>query len=446
MNTKILFISLLSFFAAAAIALPAPQEKTVNSVEIGFEQRVRNENWDNIIDFNNATDDQRVQVRYRTRLWGKIPLSKNIDFFAGLVQETNQILVTKTPCHFDEIAFEHAWVDIKKLFVKGLSLRFGRQNLTKGEGFLVFEGTPWDGSRSIYFNAFDLAYSWKKSKVEIIGISDPYKDRYLPRINDKSRQLVEWDEQALGAYYTNNNHKNTSLESYYFYKREFHDRRPASNPQFQPDRHVHTAGGRVVQKLTGDWEATGEFALQWGAQHPATAVSGWAGYGYVKKSWKQSAWKPSLSFGYWGFSGDDPASKNNYEGWDPLFSRWPKWSEGYIYSQLRERGVAYLTNQGMWQAELLFTPWKPLGGRLTYYHMNSYHPFNGDPRIFGSGTGRGDQYQARLDVNVNKHWKGHILYERHQPGSFYAGHSGGYFLRFEVIYTLKGGLPARWVG
>jgi len=34
-----------------------------------------------------------------------------------------------------------------------------------------------------------------------------------------------------------------------------------------------------------------------------------------------------------------------------LYSRWPKWSELYIYSQVPEKGVAYWTNLNMWQAE-----------------------------------------------------------------------------------------------
>jgi hypothetical protein len=431
---------LLALIVCTAAALPlaaSPQNAEHGTFDFGFEQRVRNENWDNVFDFNSSTDDQRNQVRYRTRAWAKAPITSNIDVYAGLMQETNQIVVKRAPYRFDEVAFENLYVDFKKFLVKGLSLRVGRQNLTKGEGFLVFEGNPWDGSRSIYFNAVNLAYTWKKSQLEVIGILNPYRDRFLPRIHDKSRQLVEWDEQALGAYYTDKNHKDTTFEAYYFYKKEVHDRRSPINAQFQPDRHINTAGSRVARKLKHDWDAAGEFALQWGAQHPSTSLAGWAGYGYVKKSWKQAPWKPSLQGGYWAFSGDNPTSGSKNEGWDPLFSRWPKWSELYIYSQLRERGVGYWTNEGMWQAEMQFAPTKLLGGRLTYYHMDSFHRFPGAPQIYGMGTDRGNHYQARLDVNVNKYWKGHVLYERHQPGDFYTGHSPAYFLRFEVIFNVK---------
>ena len=352
---------------AGLAALPAgalAQSDAGRTIEYGLEQRVRNENWDNILDFNDSMADTRNQVRYRTRAWLKVPASSQVDFFIGLNQETNQIIVPNTPLRFDEVIVDNAYLDIKRLFVKGLSLRIGRQDIIRGEGFLLLDGGTWDGSRALYFNAVDLAYSWKKSKLELIGISDPARDRYLPRIHDRDKMLTEWNEQALGAYYTDKNRKNTSLEAYYFLKKEFGDVRGPANAQFQPDRHVHTAGGRVVRQLPRRWSATGEFAAQWGRQHPDTGVRGWAGYAYARRNFA-AARRPYASFGYWGFSGDDPRTSGTVEGWDPLFSRWPKWSEMLIYSQLREHGAAYWTNLGMWQSEFGFNPWKASGLRLT---------------------------------------------------------------------------------
>jgi hypothetical protein len=432
-NSKCLFVAIFLLTLPTVYA-----QNGAGTFDFGFEQRVRTENWNNLFDYGDSTDDQRNQIRYRTKLWGNAALSKDIDVFVGLVQETNQIVLPRSPYRFDEVIVDNAYIDFKKLFVKGLSLRVGRQNIMKGEGFLLLEGDPWDGSRSIYFNAANLAYSWKKSKLEFIGISNPRTDRYLPKIHDRKRQLLEWNEQAVGTYYTDNNRKNTSLEAYYFYKKETYDRRPLTNYQYRPDRHVNTGGGRAVQKFQHGWEATGEFALQWGRQRPSTSIAGWGGYSYVKKSWK-TTWKPSASAGYWGMSGDDPATSNKVEGWDPLFARWPKFSELYLYSLFREEGVGYWTNLGMWQGEFLFTPAKPLMGRLTYYRMNSFHTFpQGGAAIFGTGTGRGNLYQARLDVTVNKYWKGHALYERVSPGTFYAQRAPSYFVRFEVIFTVKG--------
>lgn len=403
----------------------------------GFEQRVRNENWNNILDYKSAIDDERGQVRYRTRLWLDTSLTPKIDLRVGLAQETNQIFQPRTPTHFDEVIFENAYVDIRKLFVRGLSLRFGRQNIARGEGFLLLEGDPWDGSRSVYNNAAVLAYERGKSKIELIGIYDPAVDHFLPRIHNLHRTLVEWNESALGAYFTSNRLKKTSVEAYYFYKREFGDQRAPTHPQFQPDRYVYTAGGRAVQRLPRRFSATGEWAWQWGHQRPDTEVRGWGGYGYLKRNFGPQS-RHSASFGYWAMSGDNPATPGRVENWDPLFARWPKWSEGYIYSQFREVGVAYWTNMGMWQAEGVYVPWKPLSLRGTWYHMTSFHPSAGSPAMFSNGTHRGEQFQARADLAVGKNWRGHFLYEPHIPGSFYAGRSAGFFLRVEISYLYSG--------
>lgn len=400
--------------------------------EFGFEQRVRNENWNNITDYSDTSNDEREQIRYRTRAWFSAPLSSNVSFFVGANQETNQKLGQPNN-HFDEVIFESAYIDIKKLFVKGLSLRVGRQNLTRGEGFVLMEGNPGDGSRSIYDNAVDLAYSRKKSKVELIGILNPKHDRFLPRINNQNKLLQEYDESSLGAYYTDNNHKRVGFEAYYLYTKEVHDYRAPTSLAFQPDKHISTAGGRAVTQIAPGWSLTTEFAGQWGAEHPNIVVRGWGGYGYVKRQFTHR-WKPYVLGGWWGLSGDNPNTKNRVEGWDPLYSRWPKWSELYIYSQVPEKGVAYWSNLSMWQAEAGFTPIKKVTARLTYYHMGAFQTYPGSAKVFGSGLDRGDNIQTRVDYVHNKNWKAHVLYESQTPGDFYSVHAPGYFLRFEVSY------------
>lgn len=424
-----------------AVSAHAQQNGERPSLEIGVEQRVRNENWNNIFDWSDSSNDERNQIRYRTRFYAKIPVSSNIEFAVGLNQETNQILGSKN--HFDEIEFETAYLQVNRLFSKRLSLRVGRQNLIKGEGFILLEGNPWDGSRTIYHNAAVLTYTSKNSTLDFIGILDPAYDRFLPRFHDQHRLLEEWNECALGAYYTRRISKKTSLEAYYFYKKEYRDTRAATHPQFQPDRHIQTSGARLVQQLKNGFSATGEFAVQRGAQHPGTPIAGWGGYGYLKKTFATPA-KPYVLAGHWAMSGDDPATKGRIEGWDPIFSRWPKWSELYIYSQFRETGVAYWTNTSLWQAEYGMTPMKALDLRFAWYRMDAYHPFAGSPAVFSNGTHRGNHLQARLGVNLTKQWSGHVLWESQNPGSFYTGRDMGYFLRFEVIFQQKWRMPAQW--
>jgi hypothetical protein len=426
--------TLLGFTCALSDAqqnlAPAPESK----IQFGFEQRVRNEDWNNIFDLSSKANDEREQIRYRTMFWANVPLGSNLDFVAGVNQESNQKL--GLPSVFDEIIIDRLYLDFKKLFVKGLSLRVGRQNLSEGEGFILFEGTPGDGSRTIYFNAVNLSYTRKKSKLELLGILDPSRDRMLPKINNQNKCLQDWDDQALGAYYTDKNLAKTSFEAYYFYKKEVHDHQAVLGSVVQPDRHISTLGGRVVQQLTPRLSVTGEFAEQWGAQHPDTKIAAWGGYGYVRKKFNGRL-KPYVQAGYWAMSGDNPATRNTVENWDPIFSRYPKWSEMYIYSELKEVGIGYTTNVGMWQGEAGFSPMKQLNLRGTYYHMGAFHPYPGSQAVFAAGTLRGDLFETRLDYAINKNWSGHITTEFLHPGDYYRVKSPAYFLQFEIIYRLQ---------
>ena len=67
----------------------------------------------------------------------------------------------------------------------------------------------------------------------------------------------------------------------------------------------------MVQKFQKGWSVTGELALQWGAQHPNTSITGRGGYAYVKKTFGDGARHYVLG-GYIGMSGDNPATTDKY--------------------------------------------------------------------------------------------------------------------------------------
>jgi hypothetical protein len=399
---------------------------------IGFEQRIRSDNWNNAIDMSDRTNDQRDQLRDRTRLWLSIPATSTIDLLVGTAIENTQRI--GMPKRLDEVFFDQANINFKKLFVNGLSLKIGRQDIAKGEGFVLLDGTPGDGPRTSYVNAANLSYTAGMSRVELIGIIDPARDRFLPRWHDQQRLMQMWDERAVGAYFTNKSIAGTTLEGYYFLKKETHDVRPASNPQFQPDRHVHTLGGRFVRKLGERTDLAAEYARQWGAQHGGASIAGWGGYSWVKHTLDRPL-RPYLKLGYWAMSGDDSTTRGKVEGWDPIFSQWPKWSDMYVYSQAKEIGIAYWSNLRMSQVEVGFAPIRKTNLAFIWYHMDSFHPFAGDRNTFGSGTGRGENFQVRWDLNPSPAWKGSIHYESHRPGTFYAAaRSAAYEVQIQVIY------------
>jgi hypothetical protein len=397
--------------------------------QIGVEQRVRNENWNNQFDMSDRTDDQRNQIRWRTRFFADAPLPWNVDLHVGLAQETNQKIGKDNG--FDEIFFETAYLDFRRLGSDRLRLRVGRQNFFKGDGFIFSEGGPQDGSRALYFNGVDLSYTAGKTQVELIGILDPKRDRFLPRIHDQHRLLVDWDDQALGVYLTRNLKRGSSLEGYYFIKKELHTTCAPSSPLFQPDRRVNTAGARTIQRLTPSLSITGEFAVQHGVQNPGVPVHAWGGFGYVKRTFKHRL-HPYLKAGYWALSG---SSRPDHTGdWDALFSRGAWYGDLNLYSEMNERGVGYMTNLKMAQMEAGFAPSKRLGYKFIWEHMSAFHPAWASRATFGTGLRRGENVQARADFTLNPSLRGHVDFETLMPGSFYTVADRAYFVRFEMIY------------
>ena len=451
-RTPCLVAALLLCTHAVALAQSSPPTdpaaitfESRPKIEFGFEERIRSEAWDNIIDHRSATDDFRTQYRFRTRVWASLKFGSRLEVVTGLNNENRKITEPDMAYNGREIIFETLYADVR--LTPAWSVRVGRQNIMRGEGFIIFDGNALDGSRTAYFNALNVTRSFARSRLELLAISNPSTDQYLPRLNEATdpaelQRLTEWDERALGVYLTSTLSPRTALDAYYFHKTETDDDRPVSHPQYQPDRRLDAIGGRVVHTLGRGFTLAAEAAYELGSQDaapgstgPSREIRAWGAYTRLKREFSSPA-KPSLSLAYIGMSGDDPAT-SAIEGWDPLFSRWPRWSELYIYTYAPEAGVAYWTNTGMWEAEVRANPWKPLNLRATYYRMAAYESWAAKGARYGPGSTRGDLFQIRADLAFGPSWKGHILYEHLNPASFYSGDDSGYFLRFEVIYTFK---------
>jgi len=414
-------------------------------VQFGFETRVRTEDWNNVLDLSDSNDDERRQMRFRTRSWLSLT-SKAVDLNVGLVNEFYTKFALKPADHeayrfnMDEVVFDNLNLTLKKLPVRGLSVTVGRQSLQRGEGFSLFDGTAGDGSRTAYFNAVNLSYQRNHTMYEILGILNPKVDRFLSIIHDQHKRLQDWDEQAVGLYYTNREHNRLDIDSYYFYKKEINDWRSPADVQFQPNRHLHTVGTRVVKRLDHGYSLTGEFAGQWGRQHanpvqndPAADIRAWGGYLYAKKAFPVS-WKPYIVSGYWAMSGDDPSNTKTLTGFDPIFSRWPKLSELVIYSLVAERGVAYWSNLHALQFQAGISPTKALNLRASFFEQQAFHPWTKNPTTFGSGTHRGENYQLRADYTFNDRWKCHVLYENFVPGDYFRHTDDSFFVQAQVVY------------
>lgn len=426
--------------------------KSEYHISYGWDQRWRNEEWNNIFDYNEGLDDERIQNSFRQRFWLNAPSSS--DSFVLYVRVLNQFVKqekngslssVQRKINSDEWIFDNLYVDFNRTFIKNLKARIGRQDLSFGEGFLFMDGSAGDGPRTNYMNAFQLTYTKEKATFDLLGVLDPRQDRLLPKLHNQHKYLNEWDEQGLGLYYRDRKRKDIDWDVYYFLKKETRDYRAQTNAQFQPDRHISTLGTRIIKRFPDGLEATGELTYQWGFQRanlthsrPEEDIHAWGMNVYAKKIFELK-FMPYLQGGYLGLSGDDGKTTRTNEGFDPLFSRWPKWSGGYVWSFHNEKGDAYWTNLNAPNVEAGFNPVRPVTLKVVSYFMWAFHPYTlaSNTAIFSTGTYRGTVPEILALYKFNDKLSGEFRYEVIEPGSFYISRAKGQYFRFEVNYCWK---------
>jgi hypothetical protein len=136
-------------------------------------------------------------------------------------------------------------------------------------------------------------------------------------------------------------------------------------------------------------------------------------------------------------SGDCPRTKT-IESWDPLFGRWPKWSDSYIYVLTKEVSVAYWTNLLSVFGRVQYDLSKAVRLTLDFHHLRSpQKPPSTTPFPGGKGKTRGDLYIGKLVYQLSASTSGHIIWEYLDPGSYYFPEADDYgWFRIEFVHNL----------
>jgi hypothetical protein len=443
----------LMFLFGVTSALRA-EDPSALSVKLGMSERIRNEYYNNTTDMNADKNDQNDYFRIRTSVWGQVQYKSYITAYAKFTNEFRKYIkdpkVPKRDFTWDEIFVDNLYLKLDSP-CKRFALTVGRQNLMYGEGFILMDGSPWDGSRSIYYDAVKLSATFGKTVVDLLGIDNTRIEDRLPVIRSdelsdgklkgqtKDQMMNDGEEKAFGAYVTTTAWSKAKIEAYGIRKIEKPNPWIPKGPVNKSDLTLNTLGARLSGfAVTPRLGLTAEWAYQFGDQG-AINQNSFGGYTYLTyQMWPDQ--KDAVSFGFIALSGDDPKTANN-EGWNPLFSRWPKWSELYIYSIMNETiegasRVAYWTN--------LFAPYlsytAPLTPKLTiilnYFNLNAMQARTFTDGIL-SGKARGNEVQCWLKYVYNKNISGHILLDYLIPGTFYQEpRTPGPFIRGELLFAI----------
>jgi hypothetical protein len=433
MTRSLLSRLFLACIAVAIAASSAPGQSPAPSVFTwGYQLRMRIETYDNATTLSRDALGGASYMRNRSSLYAKYRPFSTLSFDARMTNEMRYYLVPETRgFEGDEEFFDQLYMTWDSVASQPLTLTLGRQNLFLGEGFVVFDGGPLDGSRSAYFNALraDWAFS-PTSKLMATYFYQPERDKFLPVIDDKKRKLVEQPEEGYMLYYTGTV-ATGNLQAYLIRKNIY------AIAGFPNTAHINAPGARYDYPVSSDINVVGEGAYQFGTWNNEK-MSAYGGYLYGQYKTGQKGFIPSmLTLGTIQLSGDDQTTPEN-EGWDPLFSRWPKWSEAYISTLAPERLPAYWTNMSSLYGKLAFVVYPDVTLTFDYHHLTAQHTANPLKKIpGGTGLGRGDLFIARVSYQIQKSLTGHVWYEGFKPRDYYFDGANAYsWIRMEVIVNL----------
>lgn len=421
-------IAVVGWLATALAAAPSADDKNPPRFTLILAERFRFEAWDNAINLDEASNEGFAYTRNKTTLGLRWLAARNLEVTGKLTNEFRVYMMPKDRAfNGSEIFFDNLYLKWKVSEAVPLTVTAGRQDMKFGEGFVIADGTPLDGSRSYYFNAlrFDVDLRPDQRLTFFLHAMDK-TDRFLPLLHGVSQPLVEQPERALVLYYAGAAGK-VKLDAYFIRKLI-----NAPDPGTVRSR-TGTFGARAEAPLPGSLLLTAEGAVQTGSRGEA----GWSAFGGISHldftpRWRVP-WLKTLTLGGIYLTGDDPATAQ-MEGWDPLFSRWPKWSEGYIYTFTRESRIAYWSNMTSVYGSLGFDFGARANAALTLHRLGALEPV---PGAFPGGTGlvRGMLLVGRLNFTISRFVTGHFQWDHFDPGDFYmVGANGFNWMRVELLF------------
>lgn len=421
------------FLLLAFGSVEAQQAKDAQKVTFSFSERMRMTTIDNAILLNNDADIWTF-TRFRTYLGVNYLPFKNLELKMEL---GNEARVWFSPAvkrsTFDELFVNQLYVKYSNIGGIPLSFTVGRQHLMFDEGFVCLDGQPLTGSRSAYFNAVKAYYAINENNnITAFVAYNTKTDEYLPIIheNDPAQALEEQANAGLGLYYKGNI-KKANLSAYYFRKNTFeNDAQPIESQ-------INVLGVRGVLPLVNNLKLTAEAAYQMGTAGDFDRMAFGGHFHLDYNSQDIVSFIPQVSLGGFYLSGDDPTT-DNVEGWDPLWSRWPKWSESYIYTLIIENQgkVAYWSNISSLHFNVKANVSDKVSFNGGYYRLMAPED-NLSDFCGGNGSVRGDLITMKLNYQIDKRFSGHLLWENFTPGDFYPASADGYnWVRFELLMKI----------
>jgi len=272
---------------------------------------------------------------------------------------------------------------IEKLGENGLDFSVGREQYRLGHGFLLFDGAAEGGSRGGYWTNARKAFQFAA-----IGRIKPGPHLVETFYLDKD-ELAESDSgsRLWGTNYEVTIGEDSTVGATYM--------KWFADPLIKPGRdglnvfnvRAYAAPIKKVPDLSFEFEYASE------RNGDALSSNAWTLQGAYELS--KVKWKPTLSYRYAFFEGDDPDTPQS-EAFDPLFLGfydWGTWWQGEI------AGEYFLSNSNL-KSHLVranFSPTDAIGGGLMFFQFKADKPAAVAPGV--------TEKDLALEIDAYVDWK-----------------------------------------
>ncbi|MEI7835548.1 MAG: alginate export family protein [Planctomycetota bacterium] len=400
--------------------------------------------------------EDRHWQSYRGRIGATVKPCEDLRFNMQLVYEPMHYFAPDRELYVDHAGIIDNWVQNEAVFDTfniqwknvlklPLTVTVGRQALIFGNGWLVLDGTPYDQSRTIFFDAVRATIDFKECKtaLDVVYINQRSSpDAHLPAIGQPDFPNTEQDEQGVIVYASNTSMKDTVFDSYFIYK---HDDRVLTTAdgvapwQEGTNADIYAVGNRLAGRAGTNWSYLAEYAYEWGNKNGQDINA--FGFNSQVAYHLQDKWKSNVRMSYEFLSGDKPSTKGVNEQFDPLWGRWARWSELYSNAIALEHRPGEMANMHRFGPGLTCSPWVNTQLDLDYYMLfTDTNIPAGQPNssyFTREGDFRGQSLVANFRYQMTKHIAHSFRAEVFFPGNFYADSNnevGGYF-RYELEFS-----------
>lgn len=378
--------------------------------------RVRQEMLDGVYHFDPAQPD-RNWLRVRTRLGAALTAGAHHGE-VRLVNEHRHVFTPDTDLDWDEVLVDRlSWCWKPRA---DLSVTAGRQDIIWPGGFLVLEGHPLDGSRTIFHDGVRLQAELPAGHLDVAVVHNRQRPG-LVLLGDEHRDLNFGDETGVlarlvrGAWGGSFIIKDQRLRTY-----------------TAAARYAGSGGslGTLEAELALQYQQ-GSAPVRWDDRR--REGHGWAvaGQAFVTRGLGHDVELQAGAFYYSG-AGD------HLRPFQVPWGSWPRWSELYIYTLLGESTpgrphVGHWENVAAPRVQLRRHLHRRLDGRLGATWLLAPEP---------ELLSRGVLIQAGLEARIIDGLAGHLLLEWLDPGVFHDGRGGlpvlsdpVSFLRWQLEWT-----------